>query len=131
MTPDNENTYCTEQAITQSAASDDLINHLVAEMCGDKQRPPKLLVMVMEDFATLTSLTCALQTDTVENFASPTTLQQQTIALADLVAGAKFNLGGLPVSGLQQYSRLYFTVTGPDATAGSITAFWTPSIQAA
>ena len=44
-----------------------------------------------------------------------------TIALASLVAGAKFSIGPVP-GGVLRYLRLAYTVTGSAPSAGKITA---------
>lgn len=120
---DNTNIFSDDQAITASAASTNVIN-LGSSTRGDigKGTPIPVLVQVTADFATLTSLKVGIQTDSVENFASPKTLTEQTIALASLTAGAKFSFSIIPLGTDEQYLRLYYTVTGSDATTGKITA---------
>lgn len=129
MILDATNLFSDKQAITDTAASTNVID--LGANRGDigKGSPIPLLVQVTTSFATLTSLTVSVQTDSVENFASPKTLTEQTIALADLVAGAKFGFNIVPGGTDERYVRLNYTVTGTTATAGNITAGVTTAIE--
>lgn len=119
---DNTNIFSDDQAITATAASTNVIDLGASRGDIGKGIPIPILVQVTTAFATLTSLTVAIQTDSVENFASPKTLTEQTIALASLTAGAKFGFNILPLGTDERYLRVYYTVTGSNATAGNITA---------
>lgn len=119
MILDEQALFSDEQAVTASAASTNVV-----KTNGDigKGTPVELLVQVTEDFATLTSLTVGVQTSDTENFSSVTTLTQSSaVAAASLVKGYRFPLNFLP-TGIKKYLRLYYTVTGSNATAGKITA---------
>ena len=109
------------QAITASAASANVID------LGDTRdkgpgEPIQIAASVTEDFATLTSLQVSVQTSTDAAFSSPTTLiQTAAVPLASLTAGYRFTIDKLPEH-CDRYVRLYFTVAGTNATAGSVAA---------
>ena len=123
-----------DQAITASAAS---TNHIDLGAVGTphgagapikrdigKGQPIPFEVIVTEDFATLTSLTVALQVDDDVAFGSPKTIKTSgAIAAADLVAGANlFPDLSLPTGITERYVRLNYTVAGTNASAGKILA---------
>lgn len=116
MLLDTQNLFSDAQAITASAAS----NNVVRFGKGDISFLP-LLIQVVEDFATLTSLTVKVQTAADAAFTTPVDLASTTIAAADLKAGAILPINYIPKGNLG-YMRLYYTVTGSNATAGKITA---------
>lgn len=124
MILDKENMFSDDQAITASAASENVIDlgndsALVQQL--NEKGVIENLVQVVEDFAGGTSLQVTLQSDDDVNFGSPTTvLETAVILLADLVAGYQFKFGKLPRIN-EQYVRLYYTVVGP-FTGGKITA---------
>lgn len=76
-----------------------------------------------------TTIDFQLQTDTVENFASPTNLVT-TGAIAELAA--ETTAGGrkvIPIpEGVQRYLRLNYQIAGEDPTAGKFTAFITDTV---
>jgi hypothetical protein len=113
------------QAVTADAASTNVIDlgpQAIARDIG-KGTPTPILVQVVEDFATLTSLTVSLQVDSVENFASPKTVWSSgAIPVASLKQGYRFLIDYIPSGANERYLRLYYDVTGTDATAGKITA---------
>lgn len=124
MRLDSQAIFSNEQAITATAASTNVVelskaNGKFTEVAYGKPIP--LLIQVVEDFATLTSLTVAIQTDDNAAFSSATTLASATLAVAALKAGAKFPLKEIP-AGNEGFVRLYYTVTGSNATTGKITA---------
>jgi len=130
---DSTNLFSDDQAITASAASTNIIDlgatntpkHAVKAITRDigKGKPIDMLIQVTADFATLTSLTVAVQTDDNEAFASPTTvISSGAVAVADLVAGYVFPIVFVPRGTLERYVRLYYTVAGTNATAGTIMA---------
>ena len=123
--------FSNAQAITADAASTNVIdlgapgvipygNIQLQRNFGIKEIP--LLIQVVEDFATLTSLTVHVQCDTSDAFGSPKNLISHTVAVAELVAGYIFPIDKLPRSIDERYIRLYFDVAGSNATAGKITA---------
>jgi hypothetical protein len=127
------------QAITATAASTNTIDlgatgtvyGAAAALTRDdgKGMNLKLHIQVVEDFATLTSLTVAVQCDTADTFGSPKTLTQQTIAVADLKAGRTFSIMCVPPGVDERYLRLNYTVAGTNATTGKVTAGLTMGSQ--
>lgn len=144
MLMDLQSMYSDAQAITASAASENVIDHgapgtpkhAKAAITQDLGfgRPVPILIQVVEDFATLTSLQIALEVDADNSWGAGnvTVLNTLDVAAADLVAGKRFTPFYLPEGMNLRYSRLFYTVTGT-ATAGKITAglvfgrtTWTP-----
>ena len=129
--------FSDDQAITASADSTNVIDLGVAGTpygaaaalnrdVGKGAKIP-LLVQVTADFATLTSLTINLSTGAATTLG--TTIASQTIAVADLVAGAQFNLDFLPNGIVERFLGVEYVVTGSNATAGNITAGITMGVQ--
>lgn len=106
------------QAITADAASTNVID---LGQTSDVAPGVPLQVRFQVDTAlsggTFSALTVQLQTDTVENFASPTTLLSFT---APNVAGDDY-IVKIP-EGCQQYVRLNYDVDN-NPTAGAVSAF--------
>lgn len=138
MLSDALGTLSNSQAVTASAASTNYIDlgatgtpplHSVA-LARDIGRGPRvpIRIQVTEDFATLDTLTVALQVDDNSSFSTPkTVLSSGAIALASLVAGYAFNLDYIPKGTDERYMRLYYTVGGSNATAGKI---WAAIVEA-
>lgn len=136
MITDKLNTFSSEQAVTVSAASTDVID-LGPLTHGNDVRDigagePLYLVVSVDETVTAdgaATVTIALQTDTVENFASPTTLfTSAAIGKADLAAGQRAVAVAVP-RGVERYLRAYFTVgTGP-LTAGKFSAHLVKDVQ--
>ena len=104
------------QAITATAASSNVVRFGKGEFTF-----VPLLIQVVEDFATLTSLTIKVQTATDAAFTTAVDLASSTVAAAGLTAGKVIPINYIP-SGNLGYIRIYYTVTGSNATAGKITA---------
>lgn len=121
MIIDKELEFSDGQAITADAASTNVVD-LGQTVDVAPGYPLKLRAQVDEDFNSLTSLTVNVQTATDAAFTTPVTLQSKTIALADLVAGADFDLGIL-TEGCLQFLRLQYDVTGTNPTTGEVSAF--------
>jgi len=69
------------------------------------------------------TVTCTLQMDNDAAFGSPTTVQASSaIAVASLVGGYTFLNIRLPVSSLERYLRVLWTVAVADLTAGKFDA---------
>lgn len=130
---DSTNLFSDAQAVTVTAASTNVIDlgatdtpkHAANAITRDigKGRPIDLRIQVVETFATLTSVTVAVQTDTVEGFGSAVTvLSSPAVPLATLVAGYVFPIQWVPRGTLSRYVRLNYTVVGTAATAGKLTA---------
>jgi len=82
-----------------------------------------LLLMVNEDFATLTSLTVTLETSAAADLSTPTVLYTSgAIPVATLKAGYKLPIRWLPDAPLLRYLGVRYTVTGTTATAGKVSA---------
>ena len=116
---DEQLLFSDAQAITADAASTKTV-----ETNGDiaKGVPVPIHIQVVEDFNNLTSLTVKVQTSDNSTFTSPVTLQEATLALANLKAGEVFPINYLP-TGIKKYIRLYYDIDGTTApTTGKITA---------
>lgn len=126
---DTTNLLSNAQAITVTAASTNVIDlgPIATGITRDvgKGNEVPLLIQVTEAFtaAGAATLTIALQTDSVENFASPKTVwTSATFALADLTAGKVVIPEYLPRGTDERYLRLNYTVATGPMTAGKITA---------
>lgn len=131
---DMESMFSDAQAITASAASENVIDlgapgtpmHAAGAITQDigRGRPIPVLIQVVEDFATLTSLQVTLEVDADNSWGAGNVkvLDSLDVGVADLVAGKKFNPFYIPEETNLRYVRLYYTVTGSNATAGKITA---------
>jgi len=122
MLLDSQNCFSDKQAVTASAASENVVkmsDGFLNEVSFGQPIP--LNIQVVEDFAELTSLKVGVQTSDTEDFESPETLvESAAVALANLKAGYKFPIIFVP-KGNKGYMRLYYTVAGT-GTAGKITA---------
>lgn len=129
---DKTNLFSDQQAITGDAASTNVIDlgptqtpkHGKKNITRDigKGRKIDLRVQVTEAFNTLTSLTISVQTDSVENFASPKTVASVVVPLASLTVGYILPIDTVLRGTDERYVRLYYDVTGTDPTTGKITA---------
>lgn len=125
------------QAITATAISENVIelneagtpHNGVTNMgyrIGDGT-PIPLLIQITETFDNATSITVAFESGSTTSLG--TIEVEQTIALADLVAGKQFNIDKIPTHVDNRYIGLRYTVTGTAPTAGKITAALTLGIQ--
>lgn len=106
------------QAITADAASTNVIDFgQTVDVAPGVPLQVRFQVDTALSGGTFSALTVGLQTDTVENFASPTTLLSFT---APNVAGDDY-IVKIP-EGCQQYLRLYYDVDN-NPTAGNVSAF--------
>ena len=120
---DLQNICSDNQAITADAASTNVIcltkGPLKEVAFGT---PIPFRIQVTEDFATLTSLEFKIQTASDAAFTSPVTLYTSgAIAAASLKAGYVASVNDIPKGNLG-YLRVYYDVTGSNATAGKVTA---------
>ena len=123
--------FSDEQAVTVTAAStnvldlgdatDSYYNTVNQEYASGK--PIFVNVRIPASFATLTSIGFKLQESDDNSSFTDVAGTATTVALADAVAGYGKDI--LLPTGLKRYLRMYYTVTGPDATAGTISAFLT------
>lgn len=123
MLYDKENLFSENQAITSDAASTNVIkitNGDLKEVAFGTPIP--LRIQVTQDFATLTSLNIKVQTATDAAFTTPVDLAETgAIAAATLKEGYVAPINFIP-KGNKGYLRLYYDVTGSNATTGKITA---------
>ena len=124
MILDNELFFSDKQAVTADAAS---TNALDLGAAGDAVgQELTIRAVVTTTFATLTSLTIKVQTSANNSDWSDVVLSP-AIAAASLVKGAEVFTVRVP-KGLKRYVRLYYDVTGSNATAGKISAFMSKDI---
>ena len=116
MLLDAQSLFSDAQAITATAASTNVVHFGKGEFTF-----VPLLIQVVENFATLTSLTIKVQTAVDSAFTNAVDLASATIAAAGLTVGKVVPINYIP-SGNLGYIRIYYTVTGSNATAGKITA---------
>jgi hypothetical protein len=116
--------YSISQAVTTSAASINIVNHVSG---GDgKRNNPSLVVQVKEAAAAAgaATVTTSLQTSDDPTFATYNTLiKSDPIPVASLTLGAIPVNVDIPKSGLKQYSRVFFEVAIGPLTAGKFSAF--------
>lgn len=119
---DLTNKFSSEQAVTATAASTNVVDLGVTSRDIGIGEVIPVWVGVDVDFAGLTSLQVSVQTDDAENFASAVTVVQTgAVLLADLKAGYEFAIQSIPKNALGRYVRVNYTVVGT-GTAGTITA---------
>ena len=121
-----------DQAITATALATNVIDlgvpgtpyGAVAPLNQDvgKGAAIPILVQVTEDFATLTSLTVTVEVSAASGMTAPVVLAEETIAVADLVAGKQMFNQVVPNGADLRYLGVRYTVTGTNASAGKITA---------
>ena len=128
---DISNQFSTAQAVTATAISANVIdtgpvtNNVLHDITGS--RPMWVRLWVSESFATATSLTISLESDSTANLATSATVHATTgaIAIANLTAGTMLYLRVPEERTYEQYVGLRYTIGGSSATAGKITAVLT------
>lgn len=133
--------YSDKQLITADAASTNVLNHgangtvygASAPLPRDQGKGAKIpvLIQVTETFNNLTSLEIQFQVDDNEAFASPKIVSRQVLTLAELKAGKQASIDTIPLGADEQFSRLYYDVTGTAPTTGRIMAVITMGNQTA
>lgn len=126
MLIDNENLYSKEQAVTVTAASEDVIDHgQVNPNLGTFDTPLWLVVVVTEaaTAAGAATVTFAFQ-DSADNLSWADLFTTAAIGKATLVAGYVVFRQALPAR-TRRYTRLNYTVATGPLTAGKFTAFLT------
>ena len=89
-----------------------------------------LVVRVGTAFATATSITFTLESDSTADLATSATVHYtQTVLLAALTANTVVVRTKLPSGNYERYLGMRYTVNGADATAGTLDAFLTPAID--
>ncbi len=124
MILDKELLFSKDQAVTASAASTNAVDLQVAGDAVGQELTIRALVTAT--FATLTSLTLKLQTS-ANNSDWEDVLLTPAIAAARLVKGAEIFCVRVP-KGLKRYGRMYYPVTGSNATAGKVYAFMSKEV---
>jgi hypothetical protein len=131
---DMQSLFSWDQAITVDAASTNVIDLGAVGTPISSTVPLKrdlgaggpvpLRIQVTQAFATLTSLNVILQTSDDEAFGSGVVVVAQTgaVAAADLKVGKVLSPQYVPQGANKRYLRLYYDVTGSDATTGKISA---------
>lgn len=140
---DTKYIFSDKQAITADAASTNVIDlgtngvphggiEALKRDIGKGSKIP-LTIQVTEDFAALTSLTISVQSSDDTGFGTFVTHGSTgSVDLADLKSGWQSGFDGIPHAGtgeMGRYLRLYYDVTGANATAGKITAAITAGTQ--
>lgn len=124
--------FSNAQAIIADAASTDIIDlgatgrvyGAAADLTRDigKGRGIPIHIQVVEAFNTLTSLRVVIQCDDNAGFASAKDVVEQTIPLAQLVAGKTISLVCIPPGVDERYLRVFYDVVGTNPTLGKVTA---------
>ena len=117
-----ESGFSDEQAITSSAASTNYIKTggLIKEIAYGNPIP--IRIQVVEDFATCTSVEFKIQTADNTSFTNAVDLATTgAVPTAKLKAGYVAPILYVPKGSLG-YLRIYYTVTGSNATTGKVTA---------
>ena len=124
--------FSNAQAITATALSTNVVDlgvagtpyDAAAPLNNDKGKGAKIpvLIQVVQDFNTLTSLTVTIEVSPNSNMTGSTVLATEVILLADLVAGKQTFTQVLPNGADQRYLAVRYTVTGTAPTLGQVTA---------
>jgi hypothetical protein len=132
MLTDAQNYFSNAQAVTATAISENVIdaNHASNALkdLGCRGAPVYLRIQIDEAFATATSVTFTLESDSTANLATSATTHWSSgaIAIASLTAGAIVATVQLPEMGTyERYVGLRYTIGGSSATAGKVSAFLT------
>lgn len=131
--------FSNAQAIVADAASTNVLDlgatgrvyGAAADLVKDigKGQDIPILIQVVEAFNTLTSLHVIIQCDDNVGFASPKDVQEQTIPLARLTAGATISMVCIPPGLNERYMRVYYDVIGTNPTLGKVTAGIVTGVQ--
>jgi hypothetical protein len=128
---DKSLTFSNAQAVTATAASTDYIDLGSARQIGlAKQLFVLFTVNTTTVSAGATTMTIKIQTDGDVAFGSAADLYTSaSIAKATLVAGYQIAIP-IPISGMERYVRLYYTVSTADFSAGAFSAAIVEGLQA-
>lgn len=131
MIYDKLNTFGTDQAVTTTAASTDIIDLGVVRDIGNGE--PMELVILCTETATASgsaTVTFTLETDDNSGFSSAAVLASSgAIGKAALTAGTEVLRVKVPL-GVERYLRTNYTVATGPLTAGKFTAFLAHDRQA-
>ena len=132
MIIDAQNQYSDAQAITASAASENLIDMGSERRIGTGQN--LYLVAIVDvaftDAGSDSTVTITIEADALAAFGSPTTIQTIGTFGALSAIGARLIARLAPEALFEQFHRLFYTVANGNLTTGSITAFLTHDIDA-
>ena len=126
MMYDKLNTFGTDQAVTTTAASTDIVDLGAARDIGNGE-PLELVILVTQS---VTTVTFTLETDDNAAFSSPVVLANSgAIGKAALGAGTEVLRVKVPLDA-ERYLRTNYTVATGPLTAGTFTAFLAHDRQA-
>lgn len=131
MMYDKLNTFGTDQAVTTTAASTDIVDLGAARDMGNGE-PLELVILVTETVtaAGAATVTFALETDDNAGFSSTFVLASSSaIGKAALTAGTEVLRVKVPLD-VERYLRTNYTVATGPLTAGKFTAFLAHDRQA-
>ena len=131
MMYDNLNTFGTDQAVTTTAASTDIVDLGAARDIGNGE-PLELVILVTQSVtaAGAATVTFTLETDDNAAFSSPVVLANSgAIGKAALGAGTEVLRVKVPLDA-ERYLRTNYTVATGPLTAGTFTAFLAHDRQA-
>lgn len=123
---DRQTLFSDAQAVTATAASTNTID-LGPIASGRKRRVGfgekiPVVIQVVEDFDTLTSLTIAVQESDSASSGFADIATTGAIPVASLKAGYRASIDVIPRNQSKRFLRLNYTVTGTNASAGKVTA---------
>ena len=131
MMYDKLNTFGTDQAVTSTAASSDIVDLGAARDMGNGE-PLELVILVTQTVtaAGAATVTFTLETDDNAGFSSPVVLASSgAIGKAALTAGTEVLRIKVPLDA-ERYLRTNYTVATGPLTAGTFTAFLAHDRQA-
>ena len=131
MYVDAQNLFSSAQAITVTAASDNLIDLGSAVNLGTGQDVYVVVVVTtaFTDAGSDATVAVTVQTDTASTFGSATTAQTIGTLGAVSAAGARLIAKLQKFTTAERYVRLYYTVANGPLTAGAVTAFLTVDVH--
>ena len=128
MILDKQNLMSEDQAVTVSAASTNVIDLGAVDATAPTPNLRlghlgRVLVQVTADFATCTSIAAKVQVSADAAFTAPKdVISGGAVAVASALAGKKLLDVQLPEEADLRYLRVYYTVAGSAATAGTVVA---------
>lgn len=131
MMYDKLNTFGTDQAVTTTAASTDIVDLGAARDMGNGE-PLELVILVTQSVTAAGAATVgfALETDDNAGFSSPIVLANSgAIGKAALTVGTEVLRAKVPLDA-ERYLRINYTVATGPLTAGTFTAFLAHDRQA-
>lgn len=118
---DNTLKFSSDQAVTATAVSENVIDLGVSGRDIGIGTEVPLRVAVTSDFAGLTSLQVTVQTSDSESTGYEDVISTSAVDVGSLKAGYAFNINQVPKGVLGRYVRLNYTVAGT-GTAGTVNA---------